>query len=73
MAQTVYGLTRDNGDGSTGIVWFRNKDTVDRILDNNGGIHEEFYGNEGSATELTFPDDLDLVQCGFRFSDDHYG
>lgn len=74
MAQKIYGLTRDHGDGSTGMVWFRNKETVERILDNNGGIHEEFYGNEGMcSTQLIFPDELDLTECGFRFSDDHYG
>lgn len=73
MAQVIYGLTRDHGDGSTGMVWFQNKTTVDKILDNDHGDYEEFYGNEGSANvELTFPDDLDLKACGFRFSDDQY-
>jgi hypothetical protein len=78
MAQTVYGLTRDNGDGSNGMCWFRNKEIVDRILDEDdsipGWVMEPFYGNEGMVNmTLTFPDDLDLVQCGFRFSDDQYG
>ena len=72
MAQTVFGLTRDNGDGSGSIVWFRNKEIVDKVLDSDQ--YEDFYANEGSpAMTLTFPDDLDLTECGFRFSDDHYG
>jgi len=75
MTQKVYGLTRDNGDGSGSIIWFRDKEVVDRILDEDseleGWVQEAFYANEGSpAVELTFPDDLDLNSVGFRFRDD---
>lgn len=68
MAQTVYGLTVDHGDGSTGMRWFKDKARVDEILHDDSN-YEEYYGNEGSpAMTLTFPDDLDLAACGFYFS-----
>ena len=69
MSQKIYGLTVDHGDGSAGIVWFKNKELVDRILDDELFI-DEYYGNEGTpAEELEFPDGLDLEACGFRFRD----
>lgn len=71
MKQIVYGLNKDNGDGSGSILFFRDRTVVDRLLDVDQ--HEEFYANEGSpAITLTFPADLDLTACGFRFSDNHY-
>ena len=71
MVQKVYGLTVDGGDGSTSIRWFRDKEKVDYILDNEDGDFEQYYGNEGSpAVELTFPGTLVLTDCGFRFHDD---
>lgn len=67
MTQKVYGLIRDNGDGSAGIVWFRSMEEVDEMLDEEND-HEEYWGNEGSpAEELTFPDSVDLAAAGFRF------
>jgi len=77
MVQKVYGLTRDCGDGSNTIDWFLNEAVVDLLLSHNGGLEdwiaEAFYGNEGSpAQTLTFPDDLDLVKCGFQFADAEY-
>ncbi len=69
MAQTVYGLIQDNGDGSCCIRWYRSRDKVDELLEEDNG-HEEFWGNEGSPAEtLTFPEGLDLDQCGLHFSD----
>lgn len=67
--QTVYGLTADNGDGSCSMHWFRDKTRVDELLDeDNAAWDERYYGNEGyPAVTLTFPDDLDLDACGFRF------
>lgn len=57
---------RDNGDGSARIKWFRDKDTVEQKLDEG----EDYYMNEGQAAQvLDFPDDLNLEECGFRFSD----
>ena len=71
MTQTVYGLIVDHGDGSSGMRWYRSKDTVDAILDDDSPDWDEsFYANEGSPAEtLTFPADLDLDACGFSFSD----
>lgn len=71
MKQVVYGLNKDNGDGSSRVLFFRDRALVDRLLDVDQ--YEEFYSNEGSpAITLTFPADLDLVACGFRFSDSYY-
>lgn len=71
MTQTVYGLISDSGDGSGTIQWFRDKELVDsRLTDDEN--NEQYYANEGRAKVLTFPDDLDLEKCGFRFSDKYY-
>ena len=73
MAQVVYGLTRDNGDGSNSICWFINKAVVDRLTSGNDeDFLEEYSMNEGISETLTFPDGLDLEACGFSFSDDVY-
>ena len=71
MTQTIYGLTQDYGDGSAGMRWYRNKAIVDAKLDEDGPDWDEsMYGNEGTPSMvLTFPADLDLEACGFRFDD----
>ena len=67
----IYGLMSDNGDGSSSIHWFRNKAIVDNILDDD--YDPDWACNEGSPAEtLTFPDDLNLEECGFVFSDDDF-
>lgn len=67
----IYGLMSDNGDGSSSINWFKNKQLVDKILDD--GDPYIWGCNEGYPAEtLTFPDDLNLEECGFMFSDDDY-
>ena len=73
MTQTIYGLTQDYGDGSSGMRWYRNKSRVDALLDDSSPDWDEsFYGNAGSPSEtLTFPADLDLEACGFRFDDEY--
>lgn len=72
MTQTVYGLISDSGDGTSHVRWFRNKDIVDKLL-NDDEYCEQYGVNEGSPAEtLTFPDDLDLTECGFSFDDDMY-
>jgi len=69
MAQTIYGIIADYGDGSSGMRWFKDEATVDELL-NGSSEHEEYWANEGSPAEtLTFPDDLDLEACGFSFSE----
>lgn len=66
--QTVYALLEDNGDGSSSIHWFRDKEIVDALLESDDV--EDWCQNEGIPAEtLTFPDDLDLKECGFRFVD----
>lgn len=65
----IYGLICDSGDGSAYLRWYKNKNVVDKLLDEDSG-NEEFYMNEGSPSEeLTFPDDFDLEAAGFTFSD----
>ena len=69
--QKVYGLISDHGDGSSSTRWFQNKEIVDAILES--GDVEKWYANEGVPSEvLTFPDDLNLVECGFSFDDEDY-
>ena len=72
MTQVIYGLTQDYGDGSAGMRWYRNKATVDAKLDESSPDWDEsMYGNEGvPSMVLTFPADLDLEKCGFRFDDE---
>jgi hypothetical protein len=72
MTQTIYGLTQDYGDGSAGMRWYRNKEIVDAKLDESSPDWDEsMYGNEGvPSMVLTFPADLDLEKCGFRFDDE---
>jgi len=65
MAQLIYGVIRDNGDGSATMVWFRSQDVAELASDK-----EEYGISEGIASELSFPDSLDLESCGFSFSDD---
>lgn len=62
--QRVYVFTSNNGDGSSSVCYTRDPDLLDQLESDD----PETYGmNEGSATELTFPDDLDLDTCGFDF------
>lgn len=67
--QTIYGLIYDYGDGSCSICWFRNKDTVDALLD---GVDdsEEYCINGGDIqATLTLPADMDLAAAGFEMKD----
>ena len=67
--QTIYGLISDCGDGSSAMHWYRNKEDVDYLLDEENGQEEFWAANEGGCAEtLTFPADLDLARCGFYFS-----
>jgi hypothetical protein len=66
--QVIYGLIRDNGDGSGSMCWFRNLNIVERLLED-----DDFYANEGSPAEtLYFPVSLDLSLCGFIFDDEQF-
>ena len=67
--QKVYGLISDNGDGSASIDWFKDQSIVENLLEN----CEEYGVNEGLPAEtLIFPEDFDLVEYGFCFSDKFY-
>lgn len=69
----VYGIISDSGDGSSSIYWFKDSKIADMLLDDDSEYVEQFGCNEGGyAEELTFPDDVDLQQCGFSFSDNDY-
>lgn len=60
----------DGGDGSGHIRWYRNKDTVDKLLDEDGPDADRYWMNEGQPSEtLTFPSGIDLEEVGFYFAD----
>lgn len=70
--QTVYGIMRDQGDGSAVILWFQNG-ALARHLVESDDYCESFWANEGCISEtFTFPADLDLKTCGFSFDDKQY-
>ncbi len=64
MVQKIYGLIADNG-GSTYLVWFKSKEDIEFVTDENNDF-EEFW-NCDMEYEYTFPMDLDLETCGFKF------
>lgn len=70
MQQIGY-VTRDNGDGSASVLFFKNVDLAQKLVDGDAYC-DEFYGNDGEVRILTFPDIVDLNSCGFRFSDKDY-
>ena len=71
MAQKIYGIVSDSGDGSSCMHWYRSIDKVDEMLDPRNGHENYWSSNEGGPAEiLDFPNDLDLEACGFTFSDD---
>ncbi len=66
--QTVYCLSSNNGDGSSSVCWFTSvsEEDLEKLID----LDPESWGmNDCGADTYTFPDDLDLKACGFRFSD----
>lgn len=67
MSQKVYLFTADLGDGSSTVRFTRDYDLLDRLCDEDP---EQYGMNEGYSDTLTFPDDLDLAECGFRFYED---
>lgn len=73
FTQEIYGLVSDRSDGSAEISWFRNKDIANYLVSNKYHNQQTFSMNEGYINKtLKFPEDLNLEQCGFRFSDEHY-
>jgi len=68
MTQKVYGLISDKGDGSASMHWFRTKEKVDEMLDEDNGHENYWAANEGGpSASLTLPADLDLKAAGFTF------
>lgn len=68
--QKIYGLMSDNGDGSASIHWFKNYELCENLMEEDP---EQWGINDGVPSEtLTFPDDLNLEECGFVFSDEEY-
>jgi hypothetical protein len=65
MAQKVYGIITDGGDGSAGIRWYTNKELVDHILSDDYEYFDYVQVNEGIPIILTLPDNLDLKEAGF--------
>jgi hypothetical protein len=64
MAQRVYVFTADGGDGSSSVCFTRDVELLAKLEDEDP---ESYGGNEGVASVLTFPDNLDLEECGFDF------
>lgn len=64
--QRVAILSRDLGDGSCATVYVLNpvENLVDLLIEHDP---EAWSQNSYDPDTLTFPDDLDLVACGFKF------
>ena len=69
--QHICYVSRDNGDGSASVLFFKNISLAEKLVSNDDFV-VEFYWNEGEVSVLTFPDVVNLEDCGFRFSDDDY-
>lgn len=70
--QTIYGLIKNNGDGGCSIVWLKNREIAEKLLQSEY-YFEDFAYNEGEISQtLTFPDLLDLENCNFNFVDQYY-
>lgn len=65
MSQKVYVFTRDQGDGSSSVGYTRDPEYLDKHQDDD----ESLSMNEGFSDVLEFPHTLNLVDCGFRFSE----
>lgn len=57
----VYYITQDNGDGSTSVLFFRNKDTPTRLVDEDHDP-EAYWGNEGEVSEFEIPDGPNTIR-----------
>lgn len=69
--QHICYVSRGNGDGSASVLFFKNISLAEKLVSDDDFV-DEFYGNEGEVSVLTFPDVVNLEDCGFRFSDDDY-
>lgn len=70
--QTICFITRDNGDCTASVLFFKDVDLAESLIrDDDSGENGSFAMNS-EVTKLTFPDVVDLDQCGFYFSDEDY-
>ena len=65
--QVICSVIRDLGDGSSCIDWYRDGEKAERRIEEDP---EQYWANDGGPDYYTFPAELDLESCGFRFSDD---
>ena len=63
--QTIYGMISNNDDGSATMWWFHTMPDADLMEEK---CPEMWACSEGISQVLTFPDNLDLELCGFRFN-----
>ena len=71
--QTICYITRDNGDATASVLFFKDVALAESLIQcddssENGGS----FAMNSEVTKLTFPDVVDLDQCGFYFSDEDY-
>lgn len=65
MSQKVYVFTRDNGDGSSSVGYTRDPDYLNKHQEDDDSLGM----NEGFCDTLNFPHTLNLVDCGFSFTE----
>jgi hypothetical protein len=64
--QFICSIIRDLGDGSSRIDWYRNIEKAEKLIEED---IESYWANDGGPDIYTFPADLNLEECGFRFRD----
>lgn len=65
--QRVYMFTEDLGDGSSAVRYTQDAGLLRRLQSDDYEDSDYFQQNEGYSNVLTFPADIDLVACGFKF------
>lgn len=65
--QIICSIIRDLGDGSSSIDWYRNAELAEQLIEEDP---DTYWPNDGGPDYYTFPADLNLKECGFRFRDD---
>lgn len=63
MTQKIYGIIFSTSPASATVGWYRSKYTA------LASFEEDDEDNEDLIITLTFPNELDLETCGFRFRD----
>jgi hypothetical protein len=61
MANTVYMVITDSGDGSNGVQWVLDEKVIDRMEEMVDEGDESYSSGDGlQLRELTFPDGFDI-------------